>query len=137
MGTARRILVTGIGLGLVFGMLTLLALEGGEVVIVRTWDKSGAVRETRTWIADDEGGSWIEAASPMRRFFWDVLARPDVELWRGGRWQRCRALVAANPEGHERIRRLLAAKYGWKDRWIGMLTDTSRSVALRMACEAS
>jgi len=137
MGTARRIGVAGILLGMVMGTLTLLALEGGEVVIVRTRDKHGAARETRTWIADRAEGSWIEVASPTRPFFWDVLGNPDLELWRGGRWQRCRALVAANPEGHERVRWLLAQKYGWRDRWIGMLVDTSKSVALRLACEAS
>ena len=35
----------------------------------------------------------------------------------------------------ERVRRLLAAKYGWKDRWIGMLADTSESLGLRISCE--
>jgi hypothetical protein len=127
----------GIGLALAFGALTLLALEGGEVVSLRSRDEGGAVRETRTWIADDAGDSWIEAASPRRPFFRDVLANPEVELWRGGRWQRCRVLVAGNPKGHERIRRLLAKTYGWKDRWIGLLADTSGSMALRLACEAS
>ena len=34
--------------------------------------------------------------------------------------------------GHRRIRRLLAEKYGWADTWIGLLTDTSRSVAVRL-----
>jgi hypothetical protein len=134
---ARRIVVAGIGLALAFGAITLLALEGGEVVTVRTQDKGGAVRETRTWIVDEAGGSWIEVASPTRPFFWDLLANPDFELWRGGRWQRCRALVAGNPQGHVRIRKLLAAKYGWKDRWIGMLADTRGSVALRITCGAS
>jgi len=32
----------------------------------------------------------------------------------------------------ERVRRLLAAKYGFADRWIGVLVDTSRSVAIRL-----
>jgi len=129
--------VAVLGIALAFGAVTLRALEGGEVVIVRTRGKSGAPRETRTWIADDPEGAWIEAASPARPFFLDVLADPEVEVWRGGRWRRCRALVAGNPEGHDRIRRLLAARYGWKDRWIGMLADTRGSMALRLACEAS
>jgi len=55
-------------------------------------------------------------------------------LRRGGSWTRCQADMAQNPDGHERIRRLLASKYGWKDRWIGLLTDTSRSLAVRLAC---
>jgi hypothetical protein len=34
--------------------------------------------------------------------------------------------------GHRRIRGLLAAKYGWADAWVGLLQDTSRSVAVRL-----
>ena len=131
----RRIAAVGVALGVVVAVVTLLALEGGEVVILRTRGKGGEVRETRTWIADDAGGAWIEAATPSRPFFWDVVQNPKVEVWRAGRWQRCHAMVAANPAGHERVRRLLAEKYGWKDRWIGMFADTSESLGLRLSCE--
>jgi hypothetical protein len=124
-----------VGIALVPGILTLLALEGGEVVVLRTRAAGGAGRETRTWIADEAGGAWIEAASPERPFLWDVTTNPAVELWRHGRWRRCVALVAENPAGHEHIRRLLGEKYGWKDRWIGLLADTRRSLGLRLACE--
>jgi hypothetical protein len=44
------------------------------------------------------------------------------------------ASVASDPEGHARIRRLLAARYGWADRWIGLLADTSHSRAVRLDC---
>jgi hypothetical protein len=117
------------------GAVSLLALEGGEVVTVRTHDTAGRTRDTRTWIADEAGGAWVEAASPERPFLHDVMADPSLDLWRGGRWQHCRAAVAQNPEGHARIRRLLADKYGWKDCWIGMLADTNRSLGLRLDCE--
>ena len=36
-----------------------------------------------------------------------------------------------------RVRQLLAAKYGWKDRWIGLFVDTRGSLGVRLACEAS
>jgi hypothetical protein len=120
---------------LLLAVVTLLALEGGEVVILRTKAKGGVVHETRTWIVDDADGAWIEAASPTRPFLWDVVANSQVEVWRDARWQRCHAMVAANPAGHERVRRLLARKYGWKDRWIGLLADTSESIGLRISCE--
>jgi hypothetical protein len=123
------------GIALTLGALTLLALESGEVVIVRTRDPAGMPVETRTWIADEGGVAWIEAATPERAFLQNVLANPEIELWRGGRWRRCRAAGTSNPEGHEHIRRLLAAKYGWKDCWIGMLADTRRSLGLQVACE--
>jgi len=63
-----------------------------------------------------------------------LQANPEVELRRGGVMRHCLAELAANPEGHQRIRRLLAANYGWADAWIGMLTDTSGSLAVRLQC---
>lgn len=137
MGIAKRIGVALAGLGLALGVVTFWALEGDEVVVLRTQGRDGRPRETRTWIADDEGGAWIEAAAPERPFLRDVLENPAVDLRRDGRWRRCRAEPEGNPAGHERIRSLLAAKYGWKDRWIALLSDTRRSLALRLVCEAA
>ena len=129
-----------VALGLLFGMasvlaaVTLLALEGGEVVLLRTVDARGNVRSTRVWVADEDGYVWIEAANRNRPFLREVHAIAEVELRRGGTLCRCQAVVVPNQEGHERIRRLLAVKYGWADRWIGWLTDTSQSVAVRLQC---
>lgn len=131
-----RLLVTvGVALAavaLVFGGLTLYALEGREVVVVRTRAADGAARETRTWVADEDGSLWIEAAFPERPFFQQLLAVPNIEVVRGGMVRRYRAAPVPNPEGHARIRSLLAQKYGWADAWIGLLQDTSRSVAVRL-----
>ena len=134
VSTGRRI---GVALGavLALGAVTLLALEGGEVVTVRTHDSTGQPRDTRTWIADEGGEAWVEAASPERPFLRDLLADPSLDVWRGGRWHRCRAAVAENPGGHERIRQLLAEKYGWRDCWIGLIADTRQSLGLRIDCE--
>lgn len=123
------------GLPTLFVATTLIALEGHEVVSLRTLRDDRRLRETRTWIADEDGAEWIEAANPERPFLLDLRARPVVELRRGESFQRCRATVAPNPEGHARIRRLLTARYGWADGWIGMLTDTSQSLAVRLDCK--
>ena len=117
---------------LIFAAITLYALEGHEVVVVRTRTPNGATRETRTWVADEDGAVWVESATPERPFFQQLLANPDVQLERAGTERRYHAVPVPNPEGHERIRALLAQKYGWADWWIGLLTDTSRSVAVRL-----
>ncbi|HLY39307.1 MAG TPA: hypothetical protein VKU61_14780 [Candidatus Binatia bacterium] len=122
------------GMALAVGFVTLVALEPREVVVVRTVDDAGERRDTRTWIADDAGFAWIEAANPERPFLRHLTARPDIELIRAGHVRRCRAQAMPNPDGHARVRELLARRYGWADCWIGMLTDTSRSVAVRLAC---
>jgi len=129
-----------VALGLLFGMasvlaaVTLVALEGREVALLQTVDEHGNVRSTRVWVADEDGYVWIEAANRNRPFLCDVHAIAEVELRRGGALRRCQAVVVPNPEGHGRIRHLLAAKYGWADRWVGRLTDTSQSVAVRLQC---
>lgn len=133
--TVRRIagLLAGIALG--FAMLTLLALEGNEVVVLRTGAGQVGRRETRTWIADHDGAVWIEAANPEREFYRQILQNPRVELRRRGALRPYRATAIITPAGHALIRRLLAAKYGWADRWIGLLTDTSQSIAIRLEPE--
>jgi hypothetical protein len=136
---ARSPLLLGAGVlllvALAFGGLTLYALEGREVVVLRTRTADGAVRETRTWVADDAGAVWIEAAVPERPFFQQLLAIPEV----GRRPQRYNAPLSrrsrAQSGGHVRIRALLAQKYGWADWWVGLLTDTSQSTAVRLEPE--
>ncbi len=117
-----------------FAAVTLVALEGREVVVLRTFDAQGQARETRTWIADADGYTWIEAANAERPFLLQIRTNPAVELRRAGTLHSCRAAAIPNPEGHQRIRGLLAEKYGWADRWIGLLTDTSGSLAVRLEC---
>jgi hypothetical protein len=131
---ASRLAAGAFGLATALGGTTLLALEGNEVVVLRTVEASGTARRTRTWIADADGYAWIEAANPERSFLDDLRAHPEVTLERDGGVRQCDSVVLPNPEGHLRIRRLLADKYGWADGWIGSLTDTSQSVAIRLAC---
>ena len=46
--------------------------------------------------------------------------------------ERYRAEPIAAAEGHERVRALMREKYGWRDRWVSLLFDTSRSLAVRL-----
>lgn len=130
----RSALVILLGVATLFAGVTLVALEGRDVVVLKTVGPQGEARQTRTWVVEDGGFAWIEAASESRPFLLHIRADPQVEVHRGSLVQRCRAQVLPNPEGHELIRRLLAHKYGWADRWIGMLTDTSGSLAIRLEC---
>jgi len=124
--------VVAIVAGLAVG--TIAALEGGEVVVLRTGSDTDP-RETRTWIAEADGAWWIEAANESRAFFRDVGANGRVGVRRGDRWHRCNATIVPEPGGHDRIRRLLRDRYGWRDRWIGCIADTHASRAIRLECE--
>jgi hypothetical protein len=129
----RRLLGVSLAGLLLFGGVTLYALEGHEVVVLRTAGDGGTPRETRVWIVDDGDHAWIEAATPERDFYRDLLARPEAELIRAGATSRVRAEPGPGPQPHERLRALLRAKYGLADWWVGLLQDTSRSVAVRVA----
>jgi hypothetical protein len=133
----RRLTVLAIVAAAAFGVVTLYALEGHEVVVVRTHDAVGTEHATRTWIADADGAAWIEAANPERQFLHDLEREPTLTLDRGGRALSCRATIAPNPAGHARIRDLLAARYGWADCWIAMVADTRRSLAVRLECDGT
>ena len=131
----RRAAIVGGALclaALVFGAITLYALEGHEVIVLRTHAPDGTTRATHTWVADDGGALWVEAAFAERPFFQHLLANPAVEVERGGAIRSYRATPVPNPDGHVRIRALLAQKYGWADCWVGLLQDTSQSVAVRL-----
>ena len=120
--------------GIVFAAVTLVALEGREVVVIETVDDAGGPRRTRTWIADDGGAAWIEAATPERPFVGDLRRRPSLVLERQGVRHACTAAIAPNPDGHERIRRLLGERYGWADCWIALVADTHTSLGIRLSC---
>jgi hypothetical protein len=96
-----------LALGILFGMagllaaVTLVALEGREVALLRTVDERGITRNTRVWVADEDGYVWVEAANRSRPFLRDVHAIAEVELRRGGTLRRCQAVVVPNPEGDE------------------------------------
>ena len=120
------------GTCLLLGAVTLVALEGREVVVLTTTDGQGHRRETRAWVGDRDGFTWIEAANPQREFYRHIVMHPDVELRRGGTVRSYHAVPMPQPQGHELIRRLLAEKYGWADCWIGLLADTSHSIAIQL-----
>ena len=135
MSWLRRLVIGAVILAGAFAAVTLVALEGREVVVLRTRGADGSEHATRTWIADADGTAWVEAANPERPFLHDLARDATLVVDRHGRHERCRATIADNPAGHTRIRELLAAKYGWADCWIALVADTSRSLAVRLECD--
>lgn len=129
----RTSLAVALAVAAVLAVATLAALEGGEVAVLRTRAADGTLRRTRVWVADEAGSAWIEAASPERPFYADIQRDPRVEMVRGGEALRYVAHPVEGSEGHAKVRALLRANYGLADRWIGLLVDTSRSVAVRLA----
>jgi hypothetical protein len=121
-----------LGLALAFAAVTVIALEGHEVVVLRTRGTDGDVKETRTWIADEAGASFIEAAHADRPFYQHLLVNSEVEVVRAGAVRTYRATPVQNPAGQAHIRRRLAERYGWADTWVGVLQDTAQSIEVRL-----
>lgn len=130
--TAGRFAARAVPAAITFALLTLVALEGGHVAVLRTrgGEAADGIRYTRLWFAEDGDRLWIESANPARGFLEDIKREPRIVIERGQRLEAWVAEVQPNPQGHREVRRRLRQKYGWRDAWIGMLTDTSGSVAV-------
>jgi len=127
----RRLLGWVVVLAAALAAVTYLALEGGEVGVLHTREGT-AWRETHVWYVEGEGNSlWLEAATPERPWLLDLRRDPTAEIERDGDTIRGRAIAIDDPAESERVRERMREKYGWRDRWVALLQDTSRSVAVR------
>ena len=110
-----------IGLAVVLGLCVAYVLAhwalietGREVIVLRTEEPDGKWLETRLWIVDDAGVSWLHGGDS--HWMHNLRARPVVEVVRAGETHRYRATAVPGP--HPRIHELLRAKYGVADVWV-------------------
>jgi hypothetical protein len=134
--TFRRLIVGSILVWAVIVAGTYLAGEQTEVVVLHTRDERGAEFSTKMWVVDLGNVTWVRVANPRRGWYQRLLANPTVELERRGR----RAAYRAIPE-NERATRLtvdeaFAEKYGWVDRWYGMLVR-SDAIPIRLVPQSA
>ena len=126
---------------LAFG-LQILASESGEVVVLRT-SVDGETQETRLWIVDDRGVSWLRSGSPDAGWYQRVRANPVVSIQCQSNRRRCQiergsellefhAFPIEGGPPVDRVNRLMFEKYGWAEDYIGLFIDRSRSVAIRL-----
>lgn len=127
-----RVLVAVLLSFVALGVLSLVASESGEVVVLSTTDSQNAVHETRLWIVEHDGALWLRAGVPTSSWFQRLRAEPEVTLERAGVRRRYRALPSEDAAVRDRIHARLAEKYGWADRLIGMMRDGSASVPVRL-----
>ena len=120
------ILVLVIAVGLQF-----VASESGEVVVLRT-SVGGEDHDTRVWIVDDRGQSWLRAGQSASGWYQRILENPDIEVERGGDRFAYRAFPVEGGPKVSHINALMARKYGWADGYIGAMFDRTDSVAIRL-----
>ena len=116
------------GLMIVLGMVPLLVGLGSffageqiEVVALRTVDHDGHAHDTRLWIVDHDGRPWVRSIRPTLRWVERIRANPRVELVRDGKTTAHTASIVETEGEKLAIDAAMAAKYGWVDRWSGLL----------------
>lgn len=102
---------------------------GREVIVLRTENDGGEWIETRLWIVDDDGASWLHGGDS--NWMHNLRARPIVEIVRRGETHRYRARSLPGP--HPKVHELLRAKYGVADRWVRFVgPDRASTTAVRL-----
>ncbi len=111
--------------------LQIVASESGEVVVLHTEDGARGAT-TRLWVVDHQGHQWLRSGGGASSGWYGRLtAAPRVELERGGERRPYRAVVEPAMTGT--VNRLMAEKYGWRDRVVGLLAgDRAAAVAVRL-----
>jgi hypothetical protein len=132
----RRVVRIAAGRGvlavLLVGAIFAASELGGEVVVLHTRDAGGADLSTHLWVVDDAGSAWLRSGVPTSGWFVRLEANPEVELERGGERLRYRAVPVPSPDARDRVHALMAEKYGWADRLIGVARDGSASIAVKL-----
>jgi hypothetical protein len=108
-----------------------IASESGEVVVLRTLDMSGEVHETRLWVVDHEGSTWLRAGNPNAGWFPRLVAQPEVEVERDGESRKFNAVPT--PEARDVINDLMQQKYGWADSYISFFFARDLKLPVRLA----
>ena len=117
----RGIAAAAAGLLALVAVSTYVAGEQVEVVVLRTFDAAGRAHATKMWVVDHDGRAWVRVAHPGRAWYQRLLARPEVELVRGGRTLALRATPDPSPATRVAIDAAFAARYGATDAWYGLL----------------
>ena len=122
-----------LGAVLVFAAITFVALESSDVAIVETLRADGSTRATHVWFVEEDGVLWLEAGTPENGWYVDVLGEPRLRF----RSEERDGDFVAHPlpddrARHARLREQLHAKYGWRDAWVSVYVDQSRSLAVRL-----
>lgn len=122
-----------LGVAVAFAGVTWAALElGGGVAVVETRAEDGSTRSTHVWFVEEGGELWLEAGTPENGWYRDVQRDAVVGFHSEGRVGRYRAEPSADRERHRWLRERLAAKYGWRDRWVSLYVDPERSLAVQL-----
>ena len=128
----KALVVSVLSLLAAFGGITWWALESSGVGILETQGPSGSLRSTHVWFVEPDGQLWVEAGTPENPWYLDIQENARLSFSSAARSGEYVAKPIPDPSSHDLVRSLLRQKYGARDWWVGLLVDTSRSVAVRL-----
>lgn len=107
---ALALLLAVAPIALLYGSMVTVH-EIGEIVVLRTRDDRGGVRETRLAVLDYRGSTWLGADHGGRAWLQRLVSQSRVELLRAGRWQCYEAELVEDPLLREEVFRRIEEKY--------------------------
>lgn len=115
---------------IVVGAMALAGEMGGEVVIISSTDERGVPFETSLWIVEYRGSPYLRAGDRESAWVQRLKKNPTIQMERRG--ETATYLARPDPVNTERISAIVAQEYGWADRLIGVMRDSSKSLAIRL-----
>jgi len=115
-----------------FASFTWWALESSGVAVLETRAEDGSQRSTHVWFTEPGGELWLEAGTPENPWYLDVGREPALSFSSPTRSGEFLARPHPGEAPRQRVRSQLRKKYGLRDWWVGVLFDTSRSVAVEL-----
>ncbi len=113
--------------------ITFVALESGDVAVLETRRSDGTLRDTHVWFIEEDGVLWLEAGSPENGWYVDVRSDPRLVFRAEGREGEFVARPLPEDRArHARLREQLRTRYGWRDAWVSLYVDQTRSLAVRL-----
>jgi hypothetical protein len=112
--------------------ITGWALESGGVAVIETHEEGGGLRITHVWYVERDGTIWLEAGAPENGWVRDVERDPRIAFSAEEQSGEYLARPSRDPAICARLREQLRAKYGLRDRWVGLFVNSSRSFAVRL-----
>ena len=92
---------------------TQMELESGNAEgVLRTFDDEGNVYESRMIVIDDGDTTWVQSGHHFRGWYHRLRLNPEIELVRGGKVLRYRAVALDTPEAKAHMKELLIARSG-------------------------
>ncbi len=127
-----------IGVGALLAVLlavhlwSVAASPSDEVAVLVTRDADGEAHETSIWVVEDGGNLWLRSGSPKSAWLARLRRSPDIELERAGRRRSYHAVPVETPDALARVNAKMAEKYGASETLVGLYSDRSESVAIRL-----